>query len=120
MATESLPLFDHPAVSQQRRSTDAEPDITRNFHGGNPQSKAAHQSVQADAASLRVAVWKFLQKIGPATCDEVEAGMALSHQTCSARFTELKRDEWIFPTGKTRATRSGRQAMTFIAGVEVR
>jgi predicted transcriptional regulator len=95
-----------------------EKDICSNNHGGNVQSLEAHASV--DAASLRIAIWKHLQKVGATTCDQVEKDLGLSHQTCSARFSELKRDGWIFPTGKTKPTRSGRQAMTFVAGVEIR
>lgn len=116
----TYPLFDHPDIVQKRRASDAEPDITRAFHGGNPQSEAAHQSIQADAASLRVVIWKHLLKVGAATCDQVEQQLNVSHQSCSARFAELKRDGWIFATGKPKATRSGRKAMTYVAGIEVR
>lgn len=128
-------LFDHPAIVRARRVDDLtsapaesrsvrdnqhghSADICANNHRGNPLSLEAHASV--DSASLRMAIWKHLQKVGAATCDQVERDLNLSHQTCSARFSELKRDGWIFPTGKTQPTRSGRAAMTFVAGIEVR
>jgi hypothetical protein len=127
--TQTLPLFElaQPDASPQSASAErgaanlpspASSDICANNHGGNVLSFEAHASV--DAASLRVAIWKHLQKIGAATCDQVEQDLKLSHQTCSARFSELKRDGWIFPTGAAKPTRSGRKAMTFVAGIAVR
>src|SRR5215467_13043603 len=57
-------------------------------------------------ASLRraqcVAISAFVLERGldGATSDEVEAALNLSHQTCSARFTDLKRDGVIIEIKK--------------------
>jgi Fic family protein len=44
------------------------------------------------------------------TCDEVESGLGLSHQTASARFNDLMRWGFTERLGEKRATRSGRKA----------
>lgn len=47
---------------------------------------------------------------GPATCDELEQALRLSHQTCSARCCELRADGSIVDSGERRPTRSGSKA----------
>lgn len=48
-----------------------------------------------------------------ATCDELELTLALSHQTCSARVREMARRGMIKDSGRTRPTRTGRQAIVW-------
>ncbi len=48
------------------------------------------------------------------TCDEAEVALGLTHQACSARFTELKKDLAIVPTGLRRPTRTGRYAKVYV------
>lgn len=84
-------------------------DITTNFNQGNLFSQQANVSVASDKSRLRKMVKNYIQSNGDATSDEVEAGLRLSHQTVSARFTELKARGEIELTGK-RPTRSGRMA----------
>jgi hypothetical protein len=48
-----------------------------------------------------------------ATSDEAEVALGLTHQACSARFTELKRDVQITSAGRRR-TRSGRMAGVYV------
>lgn len=45
-----------------------------------------------------------------AICDEAEAALGLAHQTCSARFNDLKRAGLIYDTGQHRKTRRARKA----------
>lgn len=45
----------------------------------------------------------------PATCDELEVRLCLSHQTCSASVNNLMKSGLIIADGK-RETRSGRKA----------
>lgn len=95
-------------------------DITRNYHRGNPQSIAAGQNNQGNAARQRqrilaVAVQRGGQGI---TCDEAEHLLNLPHQSCSARFSELKRDGLLLPTLFTRQTRNGSSArVMFVASL---
>lgn len=89
-------------------------DITANFHGGNKESVAAHDSIRPTKAQVRARVLSIIRSGGEAgaTSDEAESWTGLSHQSCSARFTELKADGLIEPAGR-RLTRSGRGAMAW-------
>lgn len=88
-------------------------DVTANYHRGNPQSRAAHDSIVSSKDQQRGRIMALL-KLRPAglTCDEAEVLLGMRHQSCSARFSELKRDGLIAPDG-TRATRSGRFAAIY-------
>lgn len=85
-------------------------DICANRHGVNQQSQAANARTnkQRDAAKIMA----FIESSGSATCDEAEAILVISHQTCSARFSDLKRAGLIEPTVR-RKTRSGCTAMAW-------
>lgn len=86
-----------------------EQDICANRHGGNAESVAANRGTnkERDTAMIlrRLSILDF-------TCDEMEHYSNLSHQTCSARFSDLKRLGLIEPTTR-RKTRSGRWAMAW-------
>lgn len=84
-------------------------DICSNRHGGNAESVEANRAV--NKSRLRLLILANL-RFRDMTCEEVENATGLSHQTCSARFSELKRDGLIEPT-KRRKTRSGRWAMAW-------
>jgi predicted ArsR family transcriptional regulator len=91
------------------------PDITASYHKGNPASVAAHASVTPeDRRKPRTRVYRFIfsQGLHGATSDEAEQALGLTHQACSARFTELKRDDLIVDVGR-RKTRSGRSAFVY-------
>jgi|SRR6516164_6168651 hypothetical protein len=87
-------------------------DITRNYHRGNQESRAAKLLSERHAQKQRrrieaLALRRAKQGI---TCDEAEILLDLPHQSCSARFTELKRDKILIPTKLTRKTRYGGNA----------
>ena len=84
-------------------------DICANNHGGNAESVEADKRV--NKSRLRYMILRYLG-MDDYTCEEMEFLTGLSHQTCSARFSELKRDGLIEPT-KRRKTRSGRWAMAW-------
>lgn len=71
-----------------------------------------------DTAAIRQRVFDFLCEWG-ATCDDVEVGLDLTHQTASARVHELEAAEFIADTGLRRKTRSGRDAIVWhvVAGM---
>ncbi len=79
------------------------PDICANHHKGNEQSQAANLKVRK--AAQRLTIIEFF-KSGNWTCEEVEEMSGLTHQSCSARISELKRDLVIIQDG-ARRTRSG-------------
>lgn len=91
-------------------------DITRNYHGGNPESDAAWESMREGRAVIRLKVVGYVSYCGTdgATCDEIEAALGLSHQTASARVTEAKARGEIVANGKRRRTRSGRWAGVYV------
>jgi len=87
------------------------------FVAGNESSEEAAASVQESAKTLRNLVYMFVASSPDGrTCDEIELHLDLSHQTASARCTELKRLGKLSPRlgedGKKlrRKTRSGRNA----------
>lgn len=83
-------------------------DICANRHGGNAESVAANRKTNKQRDSWRVL--NFLDCEKGETSDYVELSLGMSHQTCSARFADLKRAGLIEPTER-RKTRSGRWAM---------
>jgi hypothetical protein len=91
-------------------------------HNGTDTSIDAAQSHSPDdAKNLRAKVYAFIALrsvrggiVRGATSDEAEAVLKLSHQTCSARFNELRNRGLIVDSGERRATRSGRKAAVYI------
>jgi len=79
-------------------------------------SRSAKQSIQNDLPRLRLAVRTFVKDRGyrGATCDEIEQGLDLKHQTVSARCTELLKAGQILDSGARRPTRSGRSARVYV------
>lgn len=87
-------------------------DITSRYHGGNPESQQAKllslSNTQRDRQ--RIVRLAFTRGAYGITCDEAERLLGLSHQTCSARFSELKRDRVLLPTDVRRQTRNNAPA----------
>ena len=87
------------------------------FVAGNQSSEEAAASVKESATTLRNRIFQYIAASPDGkTCDEIEVELYLSHQTASARCTELKREgrvaPWLNEDGKKirRKTRSGRNA----------
>lgn len=95
-------------------------DVCANRHKGNPQSKQANLAVAPHKESIRARILSYVREQGEAgaTSYEIELALNLRHQTCAARLAELKRDGLVVPTGKTRATDSGCQAMALRAAMQ--
>lgn len=74
----------------------------------------AAASIAQSAPALRELVFAVIKK-QPSTCWEIEEGQGLSHQTTSARITELRLAGRIEASGATRPTNSGRQAIVWQA-----
>lgn len=88
-------------------------------HNGTDTSVAAAKShTEENTKTLRARVYVYVaaRSIDGAgvTSDEAEAALRLSHQTCSARFNELRNAGLIVDSGNRRATRSGRKAAVYI------
>lgn len=98
------------------------------FVKGSDTSEQAAQHVAKRVETLRLRVFRAIQlcsganepeaKLGM-TCDEVEHALEMSHQTASARIHDLAKQERIFDSGLRRKTRSGRNAVVWIAPTDV-
>jgi hypothetical protein len=94
-------------------------DICRHNHGGNPESYSAHARTNKDRDCGRILdLLLILGRVG-ATCDEMERDLGISHQTLSARCSDLLRLGLVMrkPTGDTyerRKTRAGRAAAVLV------
>ena len=81
------------AIKQQQ-------DITRNRHGGNPESEAAfekiHRSLPRQRAEVLEAIGSHQQGI---TCKEMADSWNVGMNVISGRFSELKRDNLIIKIG---------------------
>ena len=91
-------------------------DICANNHGGNLNSKQARQVT--NAAADRSKILAAIQAAGAdgRTCDELEAQLGLSHQSCSARCSELKRSGAVRERGY-RLTRTGSRAGVLVSAL---
>jgi DNA-binding Lrp family transcriptional regulator len=108
-------------VEQLALNFDAD-DICQNNHGGNPESFGAHRTT--DKSKDRRKILEILERAGElgATCDYMEQRLDISHQTCSARCSELIRDGVIARKHLSskpgdylkRPTRTGRMAAVLI------
>jgi hypothetical protein len=116
-------LFDVQAPAKRE-------DVCRNNHGGNPESEAANRRTDKDNDRALI-----LEALGAAglrgeTCDALEVALGMTHQTASARCSDLLRDGMIVrklvPGPKKyekRPTRTGSPAAVlvlarFIGGVQ--
>ena len=62
----------------------------------------------------RITDWAYAQgRSFDFTCDETEAALNLPHQSCSARFYDMKHELIIVPTQYKRPTRTGSYARVF-------
>ena len=73
---------------------------------------AAFQAKSGKAASDRTRILSALAR-APSTTDSLEARLALSHQTCSARVHGLNKDGLIADSTRRERTRAGRQAIVW-------
>ena len=105
------PLFNHEAAPYVRNSET---------------SREAAESIKPHVNTLcRKILDAIASSSGGLNCDETEALLGLSHQTCSARFRDLSSCQPPFirkavePDGTLirRRTRSGRKAQVFIANL---
>jgi hypothetical protein len=98
------------------KATTAEPDlfdICARYHRGNDCSERA--GLATEKSLDRARILSYLQTVTDATCDEVEIALGMNHQTCSARFSELKMTGRIVKTTR-RPTRTGCLAQAWMPG----
>jgi hypothetical protein len=89
---------------------DDDDDITFNYHRGNHESMIANTRTNKVRDRARIIAWLATQGLHGGTCYEARIELGMLHQTCSARFSELKKDKVIVPNGKQRLTNTGSPA----------
>ena len=96
--------------------TPPDKDICARRHKGSPESTGANKRIAPLKEGLRRKVYVFISLFGPqgASCEDVERGLGLKHQTASARVSELRRDGWIASVGRGK-TSSGAGCTLFRA-----
>jgi Fic family protein len=98
-------------------------DVTKNRHNGADTSHAAFKTTTPESRATQRSrvLWAISETdrwygVDPGrTCDEVERLTGMSHQTASARITELVIEGKVRDTGIRRKTRSGRSARVYEA-----
>lgn len=68
----------------------------------NPQSLLAFETVKPKISSHKIVILNAFEGGKELICREVEEITKLSHQTCSARITDLKNDGLLETTGEVR------------------
>ena len=84
-------------------------DITRNRHRGNEYSAAAHRRTNKERDLYRLYALLFSRNPGGMTAQEASDETGMPYTTCSARFTEMKKYDWIEHCG-SRMTHTGSPA----------
>ena len=86
-------------------------DICASRHKGDECSAAANLKTNKQRDAARIL--KYLDVYNGKTCDELEVALGMSHQTCSARCSDLARAGLIIRTGEKRPTRTGSPAAVY-------
>lgn len=107
MTTKQGDLFEKPV--------EVKTDLCAGKHGGAETSAEAYATTPKETREAQTAKILWLMKSRPngTTCDEAELILGLSHQTCSARITELCAKESIRYGDERRTTRAGKMARVY-------
>jgi len=84
-------------------------DITQNRHGGNEYSEAAHRKTNKTRDLYRLYALMFSRSPDGLTAEEASELTGMPYTTCSARFTEMKKYNWVEHCG-SRMTHTGSPA----------
>jgi hypothetical protein len=87
------------------------PEVPGFVRGSDTSEAAARSLMPKTLTELQTRILQYIsRRTHGATCEEVEIALELTHQTCSARCTELVLKGWAYDTGQRRPTSSGRAA----------
>jgi DNA-binding transcriptional ArsR family regulator len=105
-------------INCARCLTSLREDICANNHGGASTSVEAFQSTSPESReTLKTKIFEFIAGFdGIATCELAEDTLGLSHQSASARISELLRDGRIYIEKKRGKTRTGRGCRVYRVG----
>lgn len=79
----------------------------------SPTSRAAAEAIKPCTGALHIQILDYLEDMRGATDEEMQAGLDMAANTQRPRRRELQQAGLIVDSGRTRATRSGRQAVVW-------
>jgi monoamine oxidase len=93
------------------------PPVDRNVTRTGPQetSQEAARRALGRSGSQRNAIYEEIRMQGGMTCDEVCDYLQMLVQSVTPAINTLARDGWLEDSGKRRLTRSGREAIVWVA-----
>jgi hypothetical protein len=89
-------------------------DWTPEHQKHSPTSKAAAEAIKPKIGPMHTMIRNFLRVCGSATDEEMQRVLNIPANTQRPRRRELQVTGLIIDSGKTRATRSGRQAVVWV------
>lgn len=89
-------------------------DICRNYHCGQDTSEEAFDSIRERIPTLKTLIYDYIERVGNASCEQIEAIFRIKHQTASARLAELKSENLIY-VATHKKNSSGRLARVYSA-----
>jgi hypothetical protein len=89
-------------------------DICTNKHRNADTSIEAYKSLPSKVkVTQRNLIFETIERLGNATCWEIEKELGLRHQSASVRITELVRMKRIFDTGERRLSDANRRVRVY-------
>lgn len=84
---------------------------------GRETSADAAKAIEPNVETLRGMVYADIKRAGKVglTCYEIVTRRNMLHQTISPRITELSGKGWLRDSGKRRRTKTGREAIVWVA-----
>lgn len=76
-------------------------------------SREAYASIKPVTSRIERTILEWFRLNGEGTCEQVEKGLNMAHQTISGRITKLRDSGRIIDTGKRRRNESGRNAIVW-------
>ncbi len=80
---------------------------------GTDTSRESREMLKPKKHAYRLKIFNFIQDRGGATCDEVEVGLGLRHQTASCFIRFLTQDGYLTASEDRSMTRAGRKAIVW-------
>lgn len=88
-------------------------DWTPPYQKHSPTSRAAAEAIKPKIGPLHRAIMEHLRAFGGSTDEELQENLIIAQNTQRPRRRELQQAGLVIDSGRTRATRSGRQAVVW-------